>query len=59
MVMAVVMVMRGRGKRRSSEHHGQEDGNENLLHGLTVARCELWMHQRVERESNEETPGAG
>jgi hypothetical protein len=37
MVMTMVMVMRGRSKRRSSEHHDQEDGNKNLLHGLTVA----------------------
>jgi len=43
MVMMVVMVMRGgsRGEGRSGEHQDKEHGSEDLLHGVTVARCEL------------------
>jgi hypothetical protein len=36
MVMAVVVVMCGSGERRTSKHHDQENGSENLLH---AAEC--------------------
>jgi hypothetical protein len=42
MVMAMVAVMRGCGKRRTSEHHHQEHSGDKLFHGLNVARPELW-----------------
>lgn len=45
-VMVVVMVMRGYGERRSGEHHNQKNGCKNLLHGLNLARCELWKVAR-------------
>jgi hypothetical protein len=36
MVMAMVMVM-GRGERRSGTHQDQKHGSKNLLHSLNVA----------------------
>jgi hypothetical protein len=35
--MTVVVMMRGRSKRRSSEHQYQEHGSEDLLHGVNLA----------------------
>lgn len=36
-VVAMMMVMRSRGERRTGEHHDQEHSSKNLLHGLNLA----------------------
>ena len=36
-VMTMVVVMRSRGKRRSSEHQDQKHSSNKLFHGLNVA----------------------
>src|SRR6185437_15157169 len=54
-MMVVMMVMHGRGKRRSGENHDQKHSSKNLFHGRNVARCELWKHERRPHESSEET----
>jgi hypothetical protein len=37
MVMTMVVMVMGRGKRRSGENHDQKHSSENLFHGLNVA----------------------
>jgi hypothetical protein len=54
-VMTMVMVVRSCGKRRSREDHDEENGSENLLHGLNVARCRLWKREWGQHESTEVT----
>lgn len=49
MVMTVVMVMRGRGKRWCGEHHDEKYGSENLLHKADSSMMrivESCMHRR-------------
>lgn len=55
-VMTMVMVMRSRGQRRSGEHQDKEHGSKDLLHGVNVARCELWKSELRQHESSEQTP---
>lgn len=50
----VVVVMRGRGKRRSGEYHDQKNSSKDLLHRLNVARCGLWKGPGSPHESSEE-----
>lgn len=54
-VMTMVAVMRGRGKRRTSEHHHQKHSSDELFHGLNVACNQLWKPARTPHESSEQT----
>lgn len=54
-VMTMMAVMRGCGKRRASDRHHQEHSSDKLFHGLNVARHELWKPPRGAHESSEET----
>ena len=54
-MMMVMVVMRGRGERRSGEYHDQKYSSKDLLHGLNVARRRLWKVPRNPHESSEET----
>jgi hypothetical protein len=54
-VMTMVVVMRCRSKRRTSEHHHQKHSSDELFHGLNVARSELWKPAHTPHESSEQT----
>ena len=49
-VMAVVMVLPGRGTRRRSNHHNEQGGEQKLLHASIVAPVFMRKHTTLGEE---------
>jgi hypothetical protein len=56
-VMAVMMVL-GRGKRRSGNHHNEQGGEQRFLHGCIVALVLLRKHTTFGEERDKAYQGS-
>jgi len=56
-VMAVMMVL-GRGKRRSGNHHNEQGGEQKFLHGCIVALVLLRKYTTFVEEVNNAHQGS-
>jgi hypothetical protein len=58
MVVMVVMMVLGRGKRRCGNHHNEQGGEQEFSHACIVALVELRLHTTFGEESNNPNQGS-
>lgn len=58
MVVMVVMMVLGRGKRRCGNHHNEQGGEQKFPHACMVAPVELRLHTTFGEESKNANQGS-